>query len=140
MESVVVYSTHKSSNTPIFRVNFRPVSFVPAIPASTNVARYVGLNLSHIQPPLPKGDSEELVRTDEWCSFLPVVSSSRTTLEWWDLKQDVSEADALLRSSQSRTGAQVAENWWPGSGRWKIGVKMENADIDFETSKHWKAG
>jgi hypothetical protein len=66
---VVVYSAHKSSNTPIFRVNFKPVSFVRAIPASTNIAGCIGLNHSHIQPPQPKGDSEELVGTDEWCSF-----------------------------------------------------------------------
>jgi hypothetical protein len=29
------------------------------------------------------------------------------------------------------------ENWWPGIGRWRLGMKMEDATIEFPEGKHW---
>ena len=138
-ESVTVFPEGSASKTPLFKTVFKPVAYGPVIPASTNIAKYIGLDLTHIQPPLSQGETKELVGTDEWCSFLPVVSSSRTSLEWWDLKQSTTENDPLLGSTASDGDFEVVENWWPGSSRWKIGVKMENADIDFPVGEHWRA-
>jgi len=46
----------------------------------------------------------------------------------------------LLASEGTSSGAQKVENenWWPGSGRWKIGMIMEDADIGFPEGEYWK--
>lgn len=51
--------------------------------------------------------------------IVPGISSSRCALGWWDLSQDKGE------------GFEGEENWWPGGGRWRLGVKMEGATVVF---------
>lgn len=29
------------------------------------------------------------------------------------------------------------ENWWPGIGRWRFGMKMEDATVLFGLSENW---
>lgn len=116
---------------PIFTATYQPVSYLPRFPISTSLAKYVGQDLRLAQPPLPHGgaDAEELVGTDKWCRVLPYQYSSKTSLGWWDLKQTaVSEND--------EAGNRTA-NFWPGFGRWRIGMKMEDAILEFPQPEQW---
>jgi len=133
------------STTPFFSAVYRPISYLPSFPMSTGAARYMGMDLSIVQPPLPSGNGAfgELPGTDRWCQVLPSVYSRKTSLGWWDLKQrGASEEDALLGRAvvgnrDNDTSKEGYENWWPGFGRWRIGIKMEDAIIDFPEGKHW---
>ena len=89
-----------------------------------------------VQPPLPKGVSAEnaLVGTKEWCSIKPAEYSPRASLGWWDMRQeDGKEEGAGNGSSNGALEGEEAknENFWPGGGRWRIGIKMEEAVIGF---------
>ena len=75
---------------------------------------------------------------------------------WVDLKQTVTSAKGISAKSQPEniagaTGDAVAmgpgrqadgiysefENWWPGLGRWQMGLKLENAIVEFGEGKYW---
>lgn len=77
--------------------------------------------------------------TKDWCEVLPFESSSKTSLGWWDLKQGATEEDALLGGEQggSRDAGDKIDNWWPGLGRWQIGVRLEDATIKFPEGRRW---
>ncbi|KAF6800972.1 hypothetical protein CSOJ01_12106 [Colletotrichum sojae] len=99
--------------------------YMPSFPLSTSLVRFAGIDLTLVQPPVPEGDSAqgELVRSDRWCKFYPSISSSQTDAGWFDMKQDESSKE---------------ENFWPGLGRWRLGMRMKNADISFENMEHWE--
>lgn len=108
------------------------------------------MDLRIVQPPLPegKGSLGELPGTDRWCKVFPLEYSSRTSLGWWDLRQDtgkreeVMERDFLFVNCDSEDGREQAgtgfENWWPGFERRRIGLKMEDATIYFDEGEQWK--
>jgi hypothetical protein len=129
------------SETPFFRAKYKDIPHIPSFPASTGWGKYIGLDLSLVQPPLPegKGAAGELPGTKQWCKVLPLERSSRTYLGWWDLKrQDSAEREPLLSgSSVDEVSSEGNENWWPGIGRWRIGMKMEDATIVFPEGEHW---
>lgn len=84
-----------------------------------------------MQPPLPSGNGvqDELPGTDKWCKILPGQSSRKASLAWVDMSQ------------KDETGALQAqhENFWPKLGRWQLGVKMEDCEIDFGEGTYWDA-
>jgi hypothetical protein len=128
------------SSTPIFSAIYKPISYLPSFPMSTGVARYAGIDISLVQPPLPegKGSQGELSGTERWSQVLPLEYSSKTSLGWWDLKQvDAGENEPLLGRESDRRDGEVHENFWPRIGRWRIGMKMEDADIEFPEGKYW---
>ena len=130
------------SSTPIFSAIYKPIPYLPSFPISTGIAKYVGMDISLVQPPLPRGRGSlsELSGTRKWCQFLPLEYSQKTSLGWWDLKQgDAMEEDPLLgRHDDHRSEGNVAhENFWPGFGRWRIGMKMEDATIEFPEGRYW---
>lgn len=90
-----------------------------------------------MQPPLPTGDEEELVGTERWCAVDAVIASKKTSLGWFDLKRGgaATEEDALLDERESGSG--VEEEWWPELGRWRLGVRMEDAEITFGEKESW---
>jgi len=98
-----------------------------------------------VAPPLPqgKGENGEVAGTDAWCEVLPSEYSKKTTLGWWDLKQggELAEESALLSGNENeeRIRQDAHENWWPGLGRWRIGLKMEDAEIVFPEGRKWIA-
>jgi len=134
-------STGSATKSLIFSATFKPIPYIPAIPSSTSIAKYIGLDLTFVQPPLPQahGVMGELVGTDQWCEVLPVESSSKTSLGWWDLKQSgAREEEPLLDQVDQDYEQNSHENWWPGSGRWKIGFRMEDSDIVIPEGRHWE--
>ena len=139
--SITVTPLDENTTTPFFTATFKPIPYVPSFPASTSIAKYIGLDLDLVQPPLPegKGTEEELPGTDRWCKITPYQSSRKVSLGWWDMKQEAMEEDSLLANEEISSGANSGnKNWWPGSGRWRIGMIMEDADIGFPEGEYWK--
>lgn len=126
------------SSSPFITTKFQPISHLPSFPASTNWSKYVGMDLGLVQPPLPKGDGPALAGTQRWCKVPAVESSKKTSLGWFDLRQSlgVDERDALLSGGNVPRGKKC-ENFWPGLGRWRIGMKMEDAVIEFPEGEYW---
>jgi hypothetical protein len=124
-------SESAASTTPFFQATFTPVRYVPSFPMTTNLLKYVGVDVTLVQPPLPegKGSQGELPGTDQWCSIVPGEHSRKTSLGWFDIRQQHDEV-------QSGTSNRH-ENFWPKLGRWQMGVKMADADIEFPEGKHW---
>ncbi|KAH7381124.1 hypothetical protein BKA64DRAFT_584236 [Cadophora sp. MPI-SDFR-AT-0126] len=136
--------TRTRSPSPLFSATYKPISYAPSFPVSTTAARYVGLDLTLVQPPLPNGtdsSTKELVGTEQWCEVMPLEWSRKTSLGWWDLKRgEATEDDALLGGNGNGTvgGDEMGyQNWWPGFGRWRVGLMMEDATIEFPEGKRW---
>ena len=125
-----------ASKTPFFRASFKPVPYVPSFPASVGLLRYAGIDPSLVHPPLPEGGGSqgELPGTDRWCAVVPGEYSRRTSVGWFDLRQ----ADGGGGGSGGG-GAGEFENFWPGLRRWNLGVRMDDADIDFPEGRYWDA-
>ncbi|MCJ1417483.1 hypothetical protein MMC32_003827 [Xylographa parallela] len=147
-----------ASMRPFFTGIYSPVSYIPRFPFSTRIAGYLGIDFHLVQPPLPEGNAKdgELPGTTKWCKILPLQYSSKTSMIWVDLKQTVTSAKGISAKSQPEniagaTGDAVAmgpgrqadgiysefENWWPGLGRWQMGLKLENAIVEFGEGKYW---
>ena len=131
----------RSNPPPLFTASYRPISYLPRFPMSTAIAKYIGQDLRLAQPPLPQGpeNMEELAGTRKWCRVLPYLYSSKTSLGWWDLKQgNASDEDGLSVTGEQGEAREGSENFWPGLGRWRIGVKMEDAIIEFPAAVQWE--
>ena len=140
-KSITIIVLDASTKTPFFKATFKPIPYIPSIPVSTDIAKYIGLDLVLVQPPLPKGEGTqgELPGTDRWCQITPYESTRKASIGWWDMRQTSSETDPLLSGENSdAVNGTENENWWPGSGRWRIGIVMEDANIDFPEGKYWK--
>lgn len=128
---IQVYPTENPKSTkPFFTATYEPISYLPNFPFSTSILKYLGANPTLVQPPLPEGEGKEgeLVGTSEWVKIVPEQYSAKTSLGWWDLKQ---EGDGDTDASPIIESLSKEENWWPGGGRWKIGARMENATVLF---------
>jgi hypothetical protein len=112
------------------------------------MTKYFGVDLHIVQPPLPegRGSQDELPSTERWCKVLPVEYSKKSSLGWWDVRQDLgllrepTERDALIKvngNGAKSEHADISENWWPGFGRWRLGAMMEDATIEFGEGEHW---
>ncbi len=116
---------------PFFTATYKPIPYLPNFPSSTAAAKYLGVDLNLVQPPLAVGNGAqgELPGTEDWCSILPYQYSRKTGFGWWDFKQE-----------EHRGGEgeeEGGENWWPGMGRWQLGTMMKDAKIVFSEGKRW---
>lgn len=102
-----------------------------------------------MQPPLPQGDSAELCGSDVWIKAKPELRSKKTRMVWWDMRQPKtglageqtstaasSETDALL--AQNRAESTGDDNWWPGLGRWRLGLWLEDAVLELGEAEEIK--
>ncbi|PKS09644.1 hypothetical protein jhhlp_004263 [Lomentospora prolificans] len=122
-----------ASKIPFFQATFKPIPFTPNFPFSARIFNYLGVDPTLVQPPLPEGNNaskKELPGTNRWCAIDPVQSSWKTRLGWFDLRQ---ETDA----SGNVAGGAQGENFWPGIGRWHLGIRMEDATIEFGEGRYW---
>ncbi|MCJ1385718.1 hypothetical protein MMC17_008841 [Xylographa soralifera] len=138
-----------ASVRPFFTGIYSPVSYIPRFPFSTRIAGYLGIDFNLVQPPLPEGNAKdgELPGTTQWCKILPLQYSNKTSMTWVDLKQTVKSAKETPAKPQQGDTADTTEhsngvysqfeNWWPGLGRWQIGLKLEDAAIEFGEGTHW---
>ncbi|KAH7324555.1 hypothetical protein B0I35DRAFT_475791 [Stachybotrys elegans] len=109
------------STTPLLQATFKPVPYLPRFPFSTGWLDYIGISTKVVMPPLPAGSGSlgELPSSDKWVSIAPLESSSKTSVGWFDLAQG------------DHPPAPDCPNFWPGLGRWQLGIKMEDAVIEF---------
>ncbi|KAI9152051.1 acetoacetate decarboxylase (ADC) domain-containing [Paramyrothecium foliicola] len=110
------------SPRPWFQATFKPVPLVPAFPLATGWVNYFGFDTRLVLPPVPANphaSQGELPGTDRWCAILPQQYSRRCSVGWFDLAQD-------------KDGGCGFDNFWPGLGRWQLGIKMDNAEVIFD--------
>lgn len=122
-----------ASPEPFFQTTFKPVRYMPAFPLATRWLDFLGFKTTLVQPPLPSGPSSqgELPGTDRWCSVVPLQYSSRSMVGWFDIEQE--------NDSKGKTAGE-SQNFWPGLGRWHMGLKMENAEVIFDDPEEvWDA-
>ncbi|MCJ1471384.1 hypothetical protein MMC13_000023 [Lambiella insularis] len=100
---------------PFFEATFKPMGYLPRFLLSSKVARWVGVDLRLVQPPLPQGKGGEgvLVGTRRWCAVEPRLGSRKACLGWWDLRQEEREGEEGGGIVGRRTGGR---RW--GGGRW----------------------
>ncbi|CAJ2501259.1 Uu.00g041120.m01.CDS01 [Anthostomella pinea] len=124
-------SEAQASDRPLFQATFQPIRWAPRFPFSLSWLKYIGFDASLVQPPLPAGDGAqgELPGTDRWARIMPAQSTRRAMVGWVDMSQ----RDDL----GSMASTVEHENFWPGLGRWQVGVKLENADVDFGLGEYW---
>ncbi len=118
-------------HSPLFQATFRQIKFTPSFPFSLSWAKYIGLDVSLVQPPLPEGCGlqGELAGTKRWCKILPDQKTKTASLGWIDMSQDNEQGTIA--------GNAVSNNFWPGLGRWQLGVKLEDADVTFGEGIYW---
>ncbi|KAJ8131355.1 hypothetical protein O1611_g2271 [Lasiodiplodia mahajangana] len=124
-----------------FQAAFQPMRWAPYFPLSLSWLKYVGIDASLVQPPLPDGRQdagEELIGTSRWCKIPPAIQTRKAMLGWMDMAQQVDHAVDGNDSSGGGSDAQY-ENFWPGLRRWNVAIKMENADIGFGDGVYWDA-
>jgi len=124
-------SEAKPSEKPFFQCAIKPISYTPAFPMSTALMKYMGIDMSLVQPPVPAGESElqELAGTERWCKLSGFTqSSTHAKLAWADMEQKDEDGDV----------ADEHENYFfPGLRKWNIAVKMADATVFFPTGEHW---
>ena len=116
---VTIYPTTGNSFT--FTIHPLPSLFSFSFPFSSSWTSYLGLDGTIVQPPLPQGTGESKnveVGTQDWKASSPVLKSSKTRGCWVDMKQD---------GTNGEEERAIVANWWPGLGRWKLGLWLDNA-------------
>lgn len=134
--TVEVYPPDPTATHPFFTAHLQPFSYLPALPFSTSILPYLGLDTHLIQPPLPASEApgeEELAGTNQWLKTLPLLHTKSARGMWVQLKREQarkgeqsSEADPLLR------GDAELRRWWPQLEPWKIGMWLEGATLVFK--------
>lgn len=104
------------STVPFFQATIKAVPYLPAFPFSSNWLSYTGMSSTAVFPPLPegKGSQGELPGTNCWRKVSPTISGPDAALATFDMAQSNEEGNA---------------NFWPGLGRWHMGVKIANATM-----------
>jgi hypothetical protein len=147
-------SPSATDSPPFLKVNLAPFSYVPAIPFSTNMSKWIGMDLRLAQPPLPaatqtddsKNDVSYLCGTEEWKIAVPEIWGDAKCC-WINLsplsKKSGDENTPLLSSAESRPDglpAGDANAWWPSYAPWKVGLCIENGKINFKNGEEKGAG
>ena len=131
------------SEKPFFTTSLQPVNYLPSwytFPFNSNWATLFGFSDHLVQPPLPAGESKEECGTEAWIRAKPELSSKKTRIVWWDLRQesrddsidasDDPETDSMLSRKGPGKAVKVLEgvdNWWPGLSRWRVGLWLDDA-------------
>ncbi|KAK6842037.1 hypothetical protein PG987_002897 [Apiospora arundinis] len=119
----------QASESPFFQATIQPLKWAPSFPLSSDLFKYIGIDASLVQPPLPTGNGsqKELPGTERWSKVVPGQKSRKACLAWVDMSQ----------KGEKEVPRAGFENFWPGMGRWQLGLKMEDADIEFGDPIYW---
>jgi hypothetical protein len=132
-----------NSTKPFLKLNLTPLKYIPAIPFSTNSAKWIGMDLRLAQPPLPsatgtksdKGEGAEcLCGTEEWKVACPEIWG-RARGCWVDVDFEptasASEETPLLAEAEGEVGQIGGKGWWPRYRPWSVGVFIEEGRRNF---------
>ena len=59
----------------------------------------------------------------------PVQNSKKARIVWFDMQQPRAEAAGGGNEGES-SKRDKGDNWWPGMGRWRLGVSLEEATLE----------
>ncbi|KJZ73016.1 hypothetical protein HIM_07588 [Hirsutella minnesotensis 3608] len=128
------------SATPFFQATFKTLPYAPSFPFATRWLGMLGFNTTVVMPPLPQGAGSqgELPGTDRWLSFVPHQYSRNTRVAWFDMAQAkgrpglAAKAPGAADVDKGAADGDGPDNFWPGLGRWQLGMVMKNADVVFD--------
>jgi hypothetical protein len=120
--------TNKSTQ-PLLQVSIRNIR-LPSFPFKTTWLNKLRVNTSAVFSPLPHGGGRwgELPGTDRWTKISPIISSKRSKL----VVVDMSQRDDAIRVGHWHP------NFWPGRGRWRLGMMMEVACMVLDLPETWR--
>lgn len=98
---------------------------------STHWAKYIGMDTTLVQPPVPHGKPSEVVGTEKWCRCIVAQQSRKSHVGWFDLSQKDEKG-------KLNNGGLLFENFWPGMGRWQLGIRMDDAKIEIPEGEFWE--
>ena len=110
--SVAVYPVDEANGTntvPFFSATLTPMNWCPNFPIST---RYLPLDTTLVQPPLPTGEAVYLAGTDTWKLCRLVASAKRAKLIWAEVHSPDVEAQH-----------------WPQVQPWSLGVFLQKGEL-----------
>lgn len=146
-----------TKSKPFFKVNLAPFQYTLALPFSTNLSKYVGMDLRLAQPPLPAArhaaisgvppddipaevgeNPEYLCGTEEWRVSMPEIWGKAKCC-WVDCPSLSSKANKTSEQSplleEIQPGSEASKNiWWPTYKPWKVGLWMEGGQLNFSES------
>lgn len=105
--------TDTGRREPFFSATFTSVRWCPAFPLST---RYLPLDTTLVQPPLPAGAEAFLPGTDTWKLCRLVASTKRAKLVWSKVNPAITQSDH-----------------WPQVQPWSLGIFLEKGELTIET-------
>ncbi|KAI4161238.1 MAG: hypothetical protein LQ342_005029 [Letrouitia transgressa] len=113
-----------SSNTPFFTASVAPLGFwTPSFPFSSKFTKYLGLSNVLLQPPLPEGKDKEIEPgTEEFLKTEGDIFSKSAKIVWFDMKQP--------GGGKKGDDGKDRKNWWPGLGRWHLGIWLKEAELN----------
>lgn len=124
------------SALPFFQMKFKPtVSLV--VPINTDLFTYLGIEQPMLgQPPLPAGHGiyDEVPGTSAWGETLLGMQSDYPTPGLFDLAQNGGDNTG---NGFNAVGDEYFDNFWPGTPRWNVGVKLEQTTVTFPVAYNW---
>ncbi|ORY64302.1 uncharacterized protein BCR38DRAFT_369865 [Pseudomassariella vexata] len=120
---------------PFFQTTWK-AQLLDNIPFSTELYKWIGINATLAQPPLPAGNGSygELPGTNHWAATVPGQATDHATLGVFDMDQGAGDAVA---DDVNAVGDEYYENFWPGLLRFNLGIKLDNATITFSAPEIW---
>lgn len=133
------------SDKPFFSATLQPFKYIPALPFSTKIAPWIGLDVTLTQPPLlpqPEDDIRGLAPelragSKEWLQVKPLIECSKMKGCWISYEQPASQSSPSSSSDDdegvnggNREGLQNS-GWFPTLHPFKVGMWMEGTDITF---------
>jgi len=142
-----------ASTEPFLTLDLTPFRYIPAIPFSTNAAKWIGMDLRLCQPPLPTAPQAQsggegeikneevdyLCGTNEWKVAMPEVwgkaKCCRVDLSYSASSSVAQETTPLLGQQRDGEGLDPSrssgDHWWPAYKTWSVGVFIEDGRINF---------
>lgn len=76
-----------------------------------------------LQPPLPEGKDKEIEPgTEEFLKTEGDIFSKSAKIVWFDMKQP--------GGGKKGDDGKDRKNWWPGLGRWHLGIWLKEAELN----------
>ena len=70
--------------------------------------------------------------TNEWMRLSPIQRSKKCRIIWLDMEQPRKRSAAAKGEQQSNTPSKECKEdyWWPGFGRWRLGMSCEDLTLE----------
>lgn len=113
-------SSTPQADVPFFKATLTPMRFLPTFPLST---KWMPLNTTLVQPPIPAAEDGLLCGTEVWRMFEVVATTREAKLTWVKVTGEESVA---------------REGYWPDVKPFNVGVWLENASLDIPVPEEWE--